>query len=57
MNKEAKTDDEKDTVELILNNIKRYLFQENNDYITTQNIVGMRIIFRGWVVKNWRDID
>ena len=57
MSKEAKTDDKKDAVELILNDIKRYLFQENNEYATTQNIVGMRLIVRGWVVKNWRDID
>ena len=55
--KEAKTDEEKDIVEMVVMDIKRHIGLElSGEYFTTQHIIGMKCIFRGWVVKNWRDV-
>ena len=37
--KEQITDEEKETVEMIVNDIKRYLFSENDEYTTTQHLI------------------
>ena len=55
--KEKLTDKERNTVDMIMNDIKRYLFSENNEYNTTQHLIGIKMLFRGWVVKNWLHIN
>ena len=55
--KEKITDDEKIIVDMILDDINTYLFSKDNEYNTTQHIIGMKMIFRGWVVKNWININ
>ena len=38
----------------IVGDIEQYLKgEETNEYNTTQGIVGMKMLFRGWVTKNW----
>jgi len=49
--------EERQSVEMILNDIKQYIFSEDDEFITAQHIIGMKMLFRGWVVKNWMNID
>ena len=39
--KETKTEDDYEIVDIILEDIKKYLFHKVNEYITTQYIVGI----------------
>ena len=47
----ANTKNDIDTVKMIILDIKWYIFHENNEYTTTEHIIGMEFIFQGWVVK------
>ena len=42
---------------MIVADIKKYLLKENNNFITTQYLVCMKLIFRGWVMNNRIHID
>lgn len=53
MFKIAKQERERQLVELIVKDIETYVNQESNEHTTTQHIVGMDFIFKGWVMKNW----
>ena len=48
----AKKDKEKELIEIIVRNIECYVKNEENEYITTQQIIGIDLTFKGWVVKN-----
>jgi len=55
-NKINTTTEEKQSIEMIINDIKRYILAETNEFDTTQHLIGMHMLFRGWVVKNWMDV-
>ena len=31
--------------------------EEETDFATTQHLIGMDLLFRGWVVKNWVNVN
>ena len=48
----------REVIKIIINSIEKYLMvNEQNECMSTQHIAGLKHIFRGWVVKNWRDIN
>ena len=49
------TESENEIVKLIASNLKTHLKEEDNNYVTTQHIVGIELVFEGWIVKNWRN--
>jgi len=55
--KVAKDETNKEETEIIIDNIKNYVMQKNNEYVTTQHVIGMEILFKEWVVKNWFDMQ
>jgi len=55
--KEKINDEERLMVNLIINDIESYLLDDGNEYNTTQHLIGMKMIFRGWVVKNWSNVN
>ena len=49
---------ENNVASLIVNDFNKYLKLEDvPEYVTTQSIVGMKYVFRGWAVKNWRNVN
>ena len=42
---------------MITEDLHRYLHCDDQEYITTQHIVGMDMVFKGWAVKNWPDVN
>ena len=34
-----------------------YLYQTEDQLVITQQIISMKYIFRGWVVKNWTNVN
>jgi hypothetical protein len=48
---------ERETFELIIGDIRKYLWQQEEGYVTTQQEVGMKYVFRGWVVMNWINVN
>ena len=42
---------------MIIEDIKTYVMGAQNEYVTTQHAIGMELIFKGWVVKNWFDMQ
>jgi len=57
MLKIAKQERERQLVELIVKDIETYMNQESNEYTTTQHVVGMDLMFKGWVIKNWLNVQ
>ena len=43
-------------IERIIEDIKTYVMGAPNEYVTMQNVIGMELIFKGWVVKNWFNV-
>ena len=41
----------------MLSDIKNYIYNQNNPGLTTQSQLGMKYLFRGWVTKNWTNIN
>ena len=39
-------------IELIMKDLGTYIYQKEDDFETTQHLVGMDLIFKGWVMKN-----
>ena len=50
-------DEEKQNAEMIIDDIENYILVENKEFITTQHLIGMKMLYRGWVVKNWMNIE
>ena len=48
---------DKAEIEMIIEDIKTYVMGAQNEYVTTQHAIGMELIFKGWVVKNWFDVQ
>ena len=44
-------------IEIIIEDIKTYIMGVQNEYVTMQCAIGMELIFKGWVVKNWFDVQ
>ena len=44
-------------VEWMLSDILNYMQNNNTEGLTTQSEIGMRNLFRGWITKNWRDVN
>ena len=45
-------------MELLLNDIDEYLSGgDSYEGVTTQSIIGIQLIFRGWIIKNWIDVN
>ena len=44
-------------IEMIIEDIKTYMMGVQNEYVTMQHAIGMELIFKGWVVKNWFDMQ
>ena len=57
MDKVVKSDEEKHAVQLIINDLVQYVRNGSQEYATTQHLVGMSVVFKGWVVKNWLNIQ
>jgi hypothetical protein len=55
---EKETTNENDKVEIgmIVDDIRNYVMKEQNEYATTQHVIGMDLLFKGWVVKNWLNV-
>ena len=56
LQKIARNEHDKEEVELIIDDIETYVMQRQKEYVTTQQVIGMDKIFKGWVVKNWIDV-
>ena len=57
MKQEAKTESSKSTIEMIEVDIKKYIgLEHQSKYLTTYHLIGRKYIFRGWIVKFWRDV-
>ena len=57
MDEITKKEYEKEVVELIITDISAYLNEEETDFKTTQHLIGMDLLFKGWVVKNWINVN
>ena len=44
-------------IDLIIADISVYVYGENEELATNQQLIGMDLLFRGWVVKNWIDVN
>ena len=53
----AKTEQDKEMIELIIKDLNTYIYQKEDDFKTTQHLVGMDLIFKGWVMKNWVNVN
>ena len=42
---------------MIIGDISWYAKDEEHKYVTIQHAIGMELIFKGWVVKNWMDVQ
>ena len=43
-------------IEWMLQDIERYLnSREPYEGVTTQSVIGMNALFRGWITKNWKN--
>ena len=42
---------------MIIEDIKNCVYQEGEEHMTTQHLVGMDLVFKGWVVKNWLSVQ
>ena len=52
------TDHLQEQISLLLTDVKEYLHNEQQDEgCTTQSLVGMKHLFRGWIVKNWTNVQ
>ena len=52
------TDHLQEQISLLLTDAKEYLHNEQQDEgHTTQSLVGMKHLFRGWIVKNWTNVQ
>ena len=52
LGKVAKEETDREIIQLIIADINRYIRNEDQEYLTTQHIIGMQLIFKGWVVRN-----
>jgi len=41
----------------MVKDIQNYMYNENMNELTTQSELGMKYLFRGWVTKNWSNIN
>lgn len=57
MSKIAIHENERELVELIMKDIKAYVHNEDAEFTTTQQLIGMDLLFKGWVVKNWLNVN
>ena len=57
MMKLAKHEQDKVVIDLIITDIEVYVKGENDELETTQQLIGMDMLFRGWVVKNWINVN
>lgn len=57
MNKIATHENERELVELIMKDIKAYVHNKDAEFTTTQQLIGMDLLFKGWVVKNWLNVN
>ena len=57
LSKVAKDDINKETAEMIVDDIKRYVYNKDQNYITTQHVIDIELLFKGWVVKNWLNMQ
>ena len=58
LRKVVKTEDEKQIVKIVEMDMRKYLgIEPSGEYMTTQHVFGMKYIFRGWVVKCWRNVN
>jgi len=48
---------ERETVNHILSDINTYIKNNNEELVTTQQLIGMDLIFKGWVMKNWLNVN
>ena len=44
-------------IQWIITDIKNYLYEQNEPVLTTQGELGMMNLFRGWITRNWLDIN
>ena len=52
------TDREKDIINVIVQDMYYYLNKNDyHEYTIVQHLVGMSLIFKGWVVKNWENAN
>ena len=57
IDKVAKEDIDKEIAEMIVSDIKRYINEEDQHYVMTQHVIGMELLFKGWVVRNWLNVQ
>ena len=57
MSKIAIHKNERELVELIMKDIKAYVHNKDAEFMTTQQLIGMDLLFKGWVVKNWLNVN
>ena len=48
---------EMNAVTFILQDLRNYLHQKDEPLVTKQQVIGMKYVFRGWVVKNWLSLN
>ena len=42
---------------MIIRDIKVYLYQNENQFLTIQEIMGFKLFFKGWVIRNQRNAN
>ena len=57
LKKIASNEQKEDIISMVVVDITNYVNQEEKEYVTTQHLVGMELIFKEWVVKNWLNIQ
>ena len=48
----AQTEEENNIIDMIIVDIEVYLNNQNHQYLTIQYLVGFKILYKSWVVKN-----
>jgi len=57
LEKETANENDKVEIGMIVDDIRNYVMKEQNEYTTTQHVIGMDLLFKGWVVKNWLNVN
>ena len=57
MLKIAQNEQDEELVDFIIKDIRNYVSRGDEEYITMQQVVGMELIFKGWVMKNWLNVQ
>jgi len=58
INKDKRIEAVREQIDLMLHDIGQYLKDgEEFDGHTTQSIIGISQIFRGWIIKNWVNVQ